>query len=333
MKLITVTIPCYNSEAYMRKAIESLLDNIKDIEIVIVNDGSKDNTINIANEYKNKYPKDIVVIDKENGGHGSGVNAGLEVAKGLYYKVLDSDDWIDKDALNQMIDVIKKLKKENNLVDAFISNYVYEKGKERKVIHYKGILPENKVFGWDEVGRFKTGEYLLMHSLLYRTELLRECGLKLPEHTFYVDNIYAYYPLPHVKTMYYLNVDFYRYFIGRDDQSVNEANFIKRIDQQIFVNKEMIKFFDPFDYKETNYNLYRYLIHYLDIMLIISTAFLALSKNPEDKGKTKELWDFLKNYNYRLYKKMKRCISGKTTINKDVTKVGYRIARKIFKFN
>ena len=101
MKLITVTIPCYNSEAYMSKAIDSLIPFIEDVEIVIVNDGSKDNTIKIANEYKAKYPKDIVVIDKENGGHGSGVNAGLKVAKGLYYKVLDSDDWIDHDALKE----------------------------------------------------------------------------------------------------------------------------------------------------------------------------------------------------------------------------------------
>lgn len=333
MKLITVTIPCYNSEAYMSKAIDSLIPFIEDVEIVIVNDGSKDNTIKIANEYKAKYPKDIVVIDKENGGHGSGVNAGLKVAKGLYYKVLDSDDWINHDALKETIKTLKKLKKRNKLVDMFIVNYVYEKGNEHKVVDYKKVLPTNKIFGWNEVGRFKTGEYLLMHSILYKTELIKKIGLKLPHHTFYVDNIFVYYPLPHVRTMYYLDVDFYRYFIGRDDQSVNENNMIKRIDQQLFVTKEMINYYDPYEYRDTNYSLYKYMVHYLDIMMTISTTFLALSKNPDDKGKAKELWDYLKNKNPKLYKKLKHNLSGTTTINKHTTKIGYKVARKIFKFN
>nr|MBR1376614.1 glycosyltransferase family 2 protein [Bacilli bacterium] len=333
MKLITFAIPCYNSEKYMSKAIDSLLDYIDDIEIVIINDGSKDNTLKIANNYKSKYPKDIKVIDKENGGHGSGVNAGLKVAKGLYYKVLDSDDWVDNESLNTTINTIKKLKKRNKLVDMIIVNYVYERGDDKKVVNYNKILPKNSIFGWKDVGKFNAGEYLLMHSVLYKTDLLQKSGLKLPEHTFYVDNIFVYYPLPQIKTMYYLDVDFYRYFIGRDDQSVNETNMIKRIDQQLLVTKKMISYFDPFDYKNTNYNLYRYLIHYLDIMMTISTTFLALSNNPDDKHKKDELWNYLKTNNKRLYNKLKHNLSGVTTINKGITKVGYKISRKIYKFN
>ena len=333
MKLITFAIPCYNSENYMSKAIDSLLPFIEDIEIVIVNDGSKDNTLKIANSYKEKYPKNIKVVDKENGGHGSGVNAGLKLAKGLYYKVLDSDDWVDYEALNKVITTIKKLKKRNKLVDMFIVNYVYEKGDKQNRVNYNHVLPAYKIFTWKEVGKFKVNEYLLMHSVLYRTDLLKESGLKLPEHTFYVDNIFVYYPLPKIKTMYYIDVDFYRYYIGRDDQSVNENNMIKRIDQQLFVTKEMINYYDPYEYRDTNYSLYKYMVHYLDIMMTISTTFLALSKNPDDKGKAKELWDYLKNKNPKLYKRLKRNLSGTTTINKHTTKIGYKVARKIFKFN
>ena len=333
MKLITFAIPCYNSENYMSKAIDSLLPFIEDIEIVIVNDGSKDNTLKIANSYKEKYPKDIKVVDKENGGHGSGVNAGLKLAKGLYYKVLDSDDWIDYEALNKVITTIKKLKKRNKLVDMFIVNYVYEKGDKQNRVNYNHVLPAYKIFTWKEVGKFKVNEYLLMHSVLYRTDLLKESGLKLPEHTFYVDNIFVYYPLPKIKTMYYIDVDFYRYFIGRDDQSVNETNMIKRIDQQLFVTKEMISFFDPMEYKYKNYALYKYLVHYLDIMMTISTTFLCLSKNKDDKHKKKELWRYLKTHNKKLYYKLCFGIAGLTRINKTLTRIGYRVAQKKYKFN
>ena len=90
------------------------------------------------------------------------------------------------------------------------------------------------------MGRMPIGKYILMHSVIYRTELLRECKLELPKHTFYVDNIFVYKPLPYVKTMYYMDVNFYRYFIGRNDQSVNEEVMIRRIDQQLLVNRLMI---------------------------------------------------------------------------------------------
>ena len=128
-----------------------------------------------------------------------------------------------------------------------MSNYVYEKqGVKRKtVIHYRHTIPVEQIFTWDDVKRFPLSQYILMHSVIYRTSLLHECRLCLPEHTFYVDNLYVFKPLPYVKTIYYLDVNFYRYFIGRDDQSVNEANMIKRIDQQ-FVTKAMIDYMSSF---------------------------------------------------------------------------------------
>ena len=109
MKLISFVIPCYNSESYMEHAIQSILVAKEDIELIIVNDGSKDNTLKIAREYEKKYPKVVKVIDKENGGHGSGVNAGLDVATGRYFKVVDSDDWVDEESLKKVIKTLKKI--------------------------------------------------------------------------------------------------------------------------------------------------------------------------------------------------------------------------------
>ena len=227
MKLLSVAIPCYNSRAYMHNAIESCLVLGEDVEIIVVDDGSrKDNTFEIGKKYEQQYPGIVKCIHQENGGHGQAVNTGLANATGLYFKVLDSDDWFDKNCLVQVATKLKELQAQNTVVDMFIANYVYEKvgAKRKKVIHYQNVMPQDRIITWRDMGYFRIGQYILMHSVMYRTELLRMCGLELPKHTFYVDNIYVYYPLPHVKTFYYVNVNFYRYFIGRDGQSVNEKN-------------------------------------------------------------------------------------------------------------
>ncbi len=333
MKYITFAIPSYNSENYMRHAISSLLVCKEDIEILVIDDGSKDNTLKIAKEYEKKYPGIVKAIHKENGGHGSGVNKGLELAQGLYYKVVDSDDWVDEESLKKVIATIKQLKKEKKDVDMMVVNYVYEREDGQKEINYHKTLPANRIFTWDEVGHFKKDAYLLMHSVIYKTELLKKINLKLPEHTFYVDNIFVYYPLPFVKTMYYLDVPFYRYFIGREDQSVNEKVMIGRIDQQIFVTKTMIDFFDPYDYWEENKRCAKYLIHYMDIMMSVSTILLQVENSETSKKKIKDLWQYLEEKNRKLYKTCLLSLSGATRLPRFLSVPGYRIARKIYKFN
>ena len=333
MKYITFAVPCYNSAAYMEHCIKSLLKGGESIEIILVDDGSTDDTAVIADRYAKKYPDIIKTVHKENGGHGSGVNKGLELATGLYYKVVDSDDWVDEKALNDLLSTIKSNHSLNKDVDMYIVNYVYEHGEEQKVINYKDALPENKIFSWNDVGHFKPSENLLMHSLVHNTAFLRSTGVKLPEHTFYVDNIFAYYPLPFVKSMYYLNIDLYRYFIGRTDQSVNESVMIKRIDQQIFVTKTMIDFFNPYDYWDSNRRCAKYLIHTLDTMMIVSTILLQVSNTPENQEKRHELWNYLKQKNPRLYKKLVRSISGLTNLPRFLSVSGYHLAQKIYKFN
>ena len=226
----------------MRKCIDSLLPGGEDVEIIIVNDGSADNTPDIAEEYRQRFPGIVKVVNKENGGHGSAVNAGIEHASGLYFKVVDSDDWVSQSAYIQILDKLRELLQSGNSIDMLVSNFVYEKEgeKRRKVMKYHHALPQDEIFTWRDVRHFRVGQYILMHSVIYRTNLLRDCGLKLPENTFYVDNIFVFNPLPYVRTMYYMDVNFYRYFIGRADQSVNEQVMIGRIDQQIRVKQVMV---------------------------------------------------------------------------------------------
>lgn len=329
MKLITFAVPCYNSQDYMSHCIDTLLSASSDIEIIIINDGSKDDTKKIAEAYKKKYPDIIKVINQENGGHGEGVNQGIKYAEGLYFKVVDSDDWVDKESLIKLIDQIKTMINDKNTVDMILVNYVYEKEGNTKVINYRSVLPKNKVFTWKDTKKFRLDQNILMHSVVYKLDVLKRCGVVLPKHTFYVDNIFVYYPLPYVKTMYYMDIDFYRYFIGRNDQSVNEKVMVKRIDQQIFVTKEMTKYFDPYSFDDKN--LSRYLIHYLSMMYAICLILCALSNNDKLKN---ELFEYLKKSNFRLYKKIKNnSIATLTRLPKFILIPSYRLVNKVYKFN
>ena len=302
MKLLTVAIPCYNSQDYMEHAVETALVGGEDVEIILVNDGSSDKTAEIADRLQNEHPTIVRAIHQENGGHGAAVNTGLANASGLYYKVLDSDDWFDRGAFLKILDVLRSFVEDGSGVDMLLANYVYEKPSlhKHKVIRYDGVFPENQVFTWNDVKRFKISQNILMHSVIYRTKMLRDCQLELPRHTFYVDNIFVYNPLPFVKKMYYVNADLYRYFIGRDDQSVNEKVMIGRIDQQIKVNKLMIDAYDLTKIK--NKKLRDYMVKYLTMMMTVSSVFLIKEGSEESLQKREELWEYLKNKNKIMYR-------------------------------
>ena len=339
MKLLSIAIPCYNSAAYMENCIRSLLPGGNEVEILIVDDGStKDNTAQIADEYERRYPGICRAIHQENGGHGAAVNAGLKNATGIFFKVVDSDDWVNGDAYRKVLDTLRQFVLGQDTLDMLITNFVYEKqgAKHKKVMNYNLALPKNEPFTWDDVKVFMAGQYILMHSVIYRTELLRKCGLELPEHTFYVDNIFVYQPLPHVRTMYYLDVNFYRYFIGRSDQSVNEQVMIGRIDQQIRVTKLMLGYYDVT--KIQNRKLRHYMVRYLEIMMVISSILAIRSGTEENMEKKKELWEYVKKTNPILYLRLRFGFLGQSMnlpgeSGRQVSIAGYKISQKFFGFN
>lgn len=341
MKLLSVAVPCYNSEEYMRKCIESLLVGGEDVEILIVDDGSSDGTAEIADGYRALYPSIVKVIHKENGGHGSAVNEGLAQATGLYFKVVDSDDWVKDSAFYKILDTLRETIAGGSTLDMLISNFVYEKEgeKKHKVMKYRHALPQDKIFGWNEVKHFHKGQYILMHSVIFRTKLLRECELTLPEHTFYVDNIFVFEPLPFVKNMYYLDVNFYRYYIGREDQSVNENVMIGRIDQQIKVNKIMVDYFVEKKAKIcTRRKLKNYMLNYLEIITVISSIMLIRSGTEENLEKKVELWKYIKQKDMGLYMRLRYGVLGNSMNlpgkgGRKISVEGYKICKRFFKFN
>lgn len=339
MKTISFAVPCYNSAAYMDKCIESLLKCGDDIEILIVDDGStKDDTAAKADEWQKRCPGIVRAIHKENGGHGSAVNTGLANATARYFKVVDSDDWLDESAMAEVMKYLRLQMELKEPTDLVIANYVYEKVHEgtRTVMRYKNVFPEGCEFGWDEVGRFGPSQYLLMHSVIYRTELLRDMDLQLPEHCFYVDNIFVYEPLPQVETMYYLDVDMYRYFIGREDQSVNESVMMGRIDQQLRVTRTMIDAVDVMAIEEKR--LRQYMENYLAMMMCICSVFLRMRNTPEDEEKRDAIWRYLKEADATLYRRIRTNLLNlgtniPTEVGRRAGLGGYHIAQKVFKFN
>lgn len=339
MKILSIAVPCYNSAAYMEHCIETLLTGGEEVEIIIVDDGSfKDDTPKIADEYEKKYPTIIKAIHQENGGHGQAVNTGLINATGHFFKVVDSDDWVDEDAYRKVLKALKYMIKENKNLDMLLTNFVYDKQgvTHKKVMKYKGAIPAGKMVTWDSDINFKRTQYILMHSVIYRTQMLKDCGLVLPKHTFYVDNIFVFQPLPSVKNIYYLNVDFYRYFIGRDDQSVNEKVMIGRVDQQIRVTKIIIDSFLNSDIKSKK--LYKYMLQYVNMMMTVSSILLILEGSKESLKKRNELWNYLEFKDKDLYKKLRYSLLG-VWMNlpgkpgRFMSKLGYKITQKIFGFN
>lgn len=363
MKYITFAVPCYNSQDYMRRCIDSLLKGGDNVEILIIDDGSADATAEIADEYEKIYPNIVRAVHKENGGHGSGVNTGLALANGLYFKVVDSDDWLDENAYRKLLDTIKQfdvrsreqtisnpapadtqaahnnVEQAGYMPDLFVCNYLYDHLDEgiSREMNYRNIFPAEQVCGWNEIGHFLPSQYLIMHALVYRTETLRKSGVSLPEHTFYVDNIFAYQPLPFVERIYYMNIPLYHYYLGREDQSVNEKVLMKRIDQQIKVTEIVASCVDLQQVAARYPKLAVYMRRNISIMMAISSIHLLLIGTEDALHKRDALWNKIKTDNPKLYFQL-RCqtISGLTYLpgkfGGNLTVNGYRLAKKIYRF-
>jgi glycosyltransferase involved in cell wall biosynthesis len=326
----------------MDNCIRSLLVHAtpEDVEIIIVDDGStKDDTPERADAWAEREPDIIRVVHQENGGHGAAVMTGIREARGLYFKVVDSDDWLDASAYRQMLDVLRSYPDEEDALDLLITNYVYEHVTDgtRMPIRYGSVLPKNRVFNWKATRRFLPSQNLLMHSLTYRTQVLRDSGLELPLHTFYVDNIYAYVPLPCCERLYYLDVDLYRYYIGREDQSVNESIMIDRIDQQLLVTRIMI---DAVDLENDVHDrrLRSYMKNYLTMMMTVCSVFTVLSKRPDRLELRDGIWEYLKSKDEKVYYEIRRGIRGMGSFlpGKTGRKLFisfYHFAQRVFKFN
>lgn len=300
MAYLTIVVPAYNSEAYLGRCLDSLLENIEDLEVLVVNDGSTDSTPEIAESYARRFPENIRVIHKENSGHGSGVNAGMAAATAPWFKVLDSDDRFDGKGLKRLLDLIKELESSERIrPDMIITDFYYEIHRDidgedvvnMELLDYMNVFRKEGHLSWSRVKSFRVDQLLMLHSICYRTEILKKVNLKLPEKTYYDDQIYVYEPLPHVRRMYYLNTPVYLYYIGRDEQSIKMDNVVKNVDMQIYVTLEMMRRV-PLESVRPQ-RLQRYMYRHLARMVAMCIMPLSKEGTSESRRQINRLWDEL----------------------------------------
>ncbi len=305
MKILTIAVPVYNTEKYISRCLDSMLidEVLDDIEIITINDGSKDNSINILREYEKKYPNTVVVIDKENGGHGSGVNAGLKNATGKYYRVIDSDDWVNS---KDFVTFVKNLKKDD--ADLVITNYskehVYNGASE--FLEYKD-LEDGKEYDFDTMDlEILHGEYFVMATSTYKTETLRKAGVELFEKTFYVDMQFNCMPIKEINTIKYYNLDIYRYYIGRPDQSMNLDNFVRNRANHEKVMRFLVEYYcnikpELSDNKKEYMSL---IIYYMLVTHYYIYCVYTKKGSKEIRDEIKQFDVFLKEKDEELYERV-----------------------------
>jgi glycosyltransferase involved in cell wall biosynthesis len=303
MKLISFAVPCYNSEAYMDICITSLLKGKDDVEIIIVDDGSKDKTGQIADDYLAKYPSIVKVIHQPNGGHGEGINNALKLATGVYFKVVDSDDWVDEETLNYLLDEIRK---GVHLPDLFVCGYDYNFGHGNvvKKIRYANVFPIDKTITWDKVRHFRDTQYLTLHSCMYKLSVVKESGVCLPSHTFYEDNYFIYKCMPYAHTIRYIDRVFYCYLVGRAGQSVSKDVGVRRYMDHLKIATLIFDEYDIGHYRRTCKPLGRTLYHHCRLIFALGVIFSSLNNSPEAKQALSDFFRHAKEKNPKLAKEL-----------------------------
>jgi len=335
--LITFVIPAYNSAAYLHYALDSLLDFGERIEVLIIDDGSKDETGALADYYAKTYPF-IRAIHQSNGGHGSGINHGLLEAKGLYFKVLDSDDWVDGGALAILLESIEK---DEGDIDLYLTNYVYWQGRDHRgqVIDFRYLFKHHRhTGGWRDIHPFKYTSNITLHSAMYRTEILRKSRVNCPEHVSYEDNYFVYAPLPFVQRLSYVEVDLYQYLIGREGQSMENSTCIRKYHDFIVDAEKMFDAADLPTIRHANLALYKAMYHHLILSFVMVPLFARLNDSNQAKKDLHEFWAYCHKHNPRLYWRIRwhfamisLMMPGKAGAK--AVKMDYRFAHKLVKFN
>ncbi|MBR7927749.1 glycosyltransferase family 2 protein [Aerococcaceae bacterium zg-ZUI334] len=297
-KILSVVIPSYNCAEYLLETIPTFLDidtSLKErIEIIIVNDGSTDYTATVGEQFEQTNPNVVRLINKENGGHGSTINTGIKVAKGKYFKVVDGDDFVDSPNFEKLIRFLLEID-----VDQVVTPYVnfFETTNQRQV---DGVLSvkEKQITSIDEFLK-ETGAIPAMHAIVYKTELLRDKGIQLYEHCFYVDMQYIVFPLQYVETVAYLNAPLYQYRLGNAGQSVSMASYVKNEKMHERVIKSLVEFINHAEMSMVKEEMVNRRI--ADLCATQTNIYLLNEDSKQGKEKYELLREYLKEHHAYTY--------------------------------
>ncbi len=338
-KLLTCVVPSYNSAEYLERAVDSLLAGGEEMDILIVDDGSTDETGAIADRLAETYPSIVRVCHKENGGHGSGVNYGIAHAEGVYFKVVDSDDRLVKENLPGLMDLLREHADPENRADLVFHDYVYDKPDRESVfkISYAGRLKPGKLCTWEDSRKFHMWNQFVIHSLIYGTQFLRDMNYTLPEHIFYEDNLYVYQPMGHTRRIMYYHAPLYGYYLGRGDQSVNEKNILKRLDQLTEISKTQLTTYSLKELEQLPKRLGSYMINNTCGQLFNVCALQFIEDSERSHRMNREMWQTVRDFDPALYKRLRRNPLGRVTClpgraGERLLVFLFRFGRKMLKF-
>lgn len=295
--LFTFLVPCYNGETFINNSFHSLMNErlfneevMNMYEVILISDGSTDDSIKLANmwakEWNKRVRKDFVrVIEKENGQYGSVINKGLKIAKGTYFKVLDVDDTFNVSSLINLLYTAAGFRKQ---VDVIFTDHTYEKVgvNKQEILSLRDSFEPNKFLDIRKTGF--PSDLITMHSIIYRTEVLREINYKQIEGVFYSDSQYSLIPLNNCKIMYYVQIPLYRYYIGRNEQSVNLKVMVRNKEHQFAVRRQILK---EVDFKKIKSNSLRN--YYLNVMKQMVQWSIMLEAFSEEKHMQKRIRDVI----------------------------------------
>lgn len=245
--LLTIVVPAYNVEKYIDKCLNSFIDEriIGKLQVLVINDGSTDGTADVANQYCRKYPGIFRIISKCNGGHGSAINCGIENAEGEYFKVVDADDWVNTNALYSLLHVINEFIEKNSQVDVIANDFICIDDVTGKIISEKKCTKLKSQYG--HVLSIKNGDIvnvIKMHSVVFRTDILKKNNIRIDEHLYYVDSEYITYPIAYCDTVYFINEALYMYRLGRSGQSMDIQIMQNRKNQHRQVIENMLSYYN-----------------------------------------------------------------------------------------
>ena len=260
-------------------------------------------------------------------------------AEGIYFKVVDSDDRLVKENLPGLMNLLRQHSKPDAQADMIFHDYVYDRPEQDNTfrITYFGKMKPDVIRTWEQSRPFHIWNQFMIHSLIYRTQFLRDLQYTLPEHTFYEDNLYIYQPLAHTRRILYHHAPLYGYFVGRSDQSINEKNILRRLDQMTNIAKTQITSFSMAELNRLPKHLRSYLINNSCGQLFTTCALQFIENTDRSRQMNRDLWQTIRDFDPALYRRLRRNPLGRVTClpgraGEKLLVFFYRTGRKMIRF-